>query len=305
MARGARRRRGRSRAQPRVSVCSPVAACPPRTPTPTASSPAPCSPPTTSTSARARTPPRRPSSWPPRVVATGPDGGAVSYADLESRQDRGPRGLRARGGVARSSSCGCARRCAAPRPPCMPWRPSRRAASPSSTARSSRPHPAPRPRCSAPWSTASPVTGLPPRPPRPSGSREPSCSSASASPPCPAPCPLLPPSPRPPAPASPGCPVAPASAARSRPVRCRRMLPGGRLVADAAAREQVAEVWDVVGLPDAPGRDGAGILEAATTGAHQRPGRRWCRRRRPRQRPHRGSPRQDASSSRSSSAPPR
>jgi NADH-quinone oxidoreductase subunit G len=44
------------------------------------------------------------------------------------------------------------------------------------------------------------------------------------------------------------------------------MLPGGRLVADAVARQQVAEVWDVVGLPDAPGRDGAGILEAATTG---------------------------------------
>ena len=44
------------------------------------------------------------------------------------------------------------------------------------------------------------------------------------------------------------------------------MLPGGRLVTDATAREQVAEVWDVVGLPDAPGRDGAGILEAATTG---------------------------------------
>ncbi|NYG06437.1 NADH-quinone oxidoreductase subunit G [Phycicoccus badiiscoriae] len=45
------------------------------------------------------------------------------------------------------------------------------------------------------------------------------------------------------------------------------MLPGGRLVADAAARAQVAEAWDVVGLPDAPGRDAAGILEAATTGA--------------------------------------
>ena len=44
------------------------------------------------------------------------------------------------------------------------------------------------------------------------------------------------------------------------------MLPGGRLVADAVARQQVAEVWDVVGLPDAPGRDGAGILEAATAG---------------------------------------
>lgn len=45
------------------------------------------------------------------------------------------------------------------------------------------------------------------------------------------------------------------------------MLPGGRPVADAAAREQVAEAWDVVGLPDVPGRDGAGILRAATTGS--------------------------------------
>jgi NADH-quinone oxidoreductase subunit G len=45
------------------------------------------------------------------------------------------------------------------------------------------------------------------------------------------------------------------------------LLPGGRPVADAAAREQVAEVWDVVGLPDVPGRDGAEILRAATTGA--------------------------------------
>jgi NADH-quinone oxidoreductase subunit G len=45
------------------------------------------------------------------------------------------------------------------------------------------------------------------------------------------------------------------------------LLPGGRPVADAAAREQVAEAWDVVGLPDAAGRDTAGIIEAATTGA--------------------------------------
>jgi NADH-quinone oxidoreductase subunit G len=45
------------------------------------------------------------------------------------------------------------------------------------------------------------------------------------------------------------------------------MLPGGRPVADAAARQQVAEAWDVVGLPDVPGRDGAGILRAATTGS--------------------------------------
>lgn len=45
------------------------------------------------------------------------------------------------------------------------------------------------------------------------------------------------------------------------------MLPGGRPVADAAARQQVAEAWDVVGLPDVPGRDGAGIIRAATTGS--------------------------------------
>jgi NADH-quinone oxidoreductase subunit G len=44
------------------------------------------------------------------------------------------------------------------------------------------------------------------------------------------------------------------------------LLPGGRPVADAAARQQVAEAWGVVGLPDAQGRDTASILEAATTG---------------------------------------
>ena len=44
------------------------------------------------------------------------------------------------------------------------------------------------------------------------------------------------------------------------------LLPGGRLVSDATAREQVAEAWEVVGLPDTPGRDAAGIIEAATTG---------------------------------------
>ncbi|GAB3071928.1 NADH-quinone oxidoreductase subunit G [Phycicoccus sp. Root563] len=44
------------------------------------------------------------------------------------------------------------------------------------------------------------------------------------------------------------------------------LLPGGRPVADPAARQQVAEAWDVVGLPDTPGRDTAGIIAAATTG---------------------------------------
>ena len=48
---------------PAVSACSSAAGCPPRTPTPTASSRARCSTPTTSTSAPGRTPPRRPTSW--------------------------------------------------------------------------------------------------------------------------------------------------------------------------------------------------------------------------------------------------
>ncbi|GAA1892258.1 NADH-quinone oxidoreductase subunit G [Lapillicoccus jejuensis] len=45
------------------------------------------------------------------------------------------------------------------------------------------------------------------------------------------------------------------------------LLPGGRLVTDTAARAQVAEVWDVVGLPDSPARDTAGIVAAACRGA--------------------------------------
>ncbi len=45
------------------------------------------------------------------------------------------------------------------------------------------------------------------------------------------------------------------------------LLPGGRPVTEAAARQEVAEAWDVMGLPDAPGRDTAAIVEAATTGA--------------------------------------
>lgn len=44
------------------------------------------------------------------------------------------------------------------------------------------------------------------------------------------------------------------------------LLPGGRPVSDAAARAEVASVWGVVGLPDAPGRDSAGILDAAASG---------------------------------------
>ena len=45
------------------------------------------------------------------------------------------------------------------------------------------------------------------------------------------------------------------------------LLPGGRPVADAAARAEVAALWQVASLPEADGRDAAGILEAARAGA--------------------------------------
>jgi NADH-quinone oxidoreductase subunit G len=45
------------------------------------------------------------------------------------------------------------------------------------------------------------------------------------------------------------------------------LLPGGRPVADAAARAEVAALWQVGALPEADGRDAAGILEAARAGA--------------------------------------
>jgi NADH-quinone oxidoreductase subunit G len=41
------------------------------------------------------------------------------------------------------------------------------------------------------------------------------------------------------------------------------LLPGGRPVADASAREQTAIAWHISELPDTPGRDTAGILAAA------------------------------------------
>ncbi len=44
------------------------------------------------------------------------------------------------------------------------------------------------------------------------------------------------------------------------------LLPGGRPVADAQARTELEDLWDVDGLPDAVGRDTASILEAAATG---------------------------------------
>ena len=44
------------------------------------------------------------------------------------------------------------------------------------------------------------------------------------------------------------------------------LLPGGRLVTDASARAEVARTWGVGSLPDAPGRDTAGIVAAAAAG---------------------------------------
>ncbi|MFZ5852850.1 MAG: molybdopterin dinucleotide binding domain-containing protein, partial [Actinomycetota bacterium] len=44
------------------------------------------------------------------------------------------------------------------------------------------------------------------------------------------------------------------------------LLPGGRPVTDPAARQEVARAWSVASLPEAPGRDGTGILAAAAAG---------------------------------------
>ena len=44
------------------------------------------------------------------------------------------------------------------------------------------------------------------------------------------------------------------------------LLPGGRPLADAAAREQIADAWGVAGLSDEPGRGTADILSAAAHG---------------------------------------
>jgi NADH-quinone oxidoreductase subunit G len=44
------------------------------------------------------------------------------------------------------------------------------------------------------------------------------------------------------------------------------LLPIGRPVVEAAARQEVARAWDVAALPERPGRDAAGILAAAAAG---------------------------------------
>jgi NADH-quinone oxidoreductase subunit G len=44
------------------------------------------------------------------------------------------------------------------------------------------------------------------------------------------------------------------------------LLPGGRPVTDAAARAEIASVWELGSLPDGPARDTAGIIAAAAAG---------------------------------------
>ena len=61
------------------------------------------------------------------------------------------------------------------------------------------------------------------------------------------------------------------------------LLPGGRPVADAAARVDVAAAWGVETLPEAPGRDGDADRRGGRTPASSAARRRW---RRPRR--HRG-----------------
>ena len=75
-------------------------------------------------------------------------------------------------------------------------------------------------------------------------------------------------SPRAPARSSAGCRGGRGSAARSRPAPLPTLLPGGRPVADAAARAEVEQAWGLAdgALPATPGRDTDAILAAAAAG---------------------------------------
>ena len=85
---------------------------------------------------------------------------------------------------------------------------------------------------------------------------------------------------RPPAPGWPGCRAGPASAARVEAGALPGLLPGGRPVADAAARVDVAAAWGVDALPaDRRAATPPAILAAAAAGELGAPARR---RRRPR-----------------------
>ena len=181
--------------------------------------------PTTSTSARARTRPRRPTSWPPRSwprVRTA----ARSPTPTSSRPPTVVLvGLRARGGEPDRLPAAAQGR--APRQDRRVCRRALRDARPHQAGRHPHPGrlPAPRPRCSAPWSTASPATVPRPRPRRRSRPRRDRARRRApghrARRPVRGRCPRR----RRPAPGSPGCRAAPVSAVRSRPARCRPCCP--------------------------------------------------------------------------------
>ena len=83
------------------------------------------------------------------------------------------------------------------------------------------------------------------------------------------------------------------------------LLPGGRPLADAAARAEVASAWGVESLADTAGRDTAGIVAAAASGEHRRARRRRCRPRSTSASPAPSTPSPARSSCRSRSAPRR
>ena len=80
---------------------------------------------------------------------------------------------------------------------------------------------------------------------------------------------------------SPGCRVAPATAVRSRPAACPPCCPGGRPVADAEARADLAAAWGVESLPARAGRDTARDHQGRRRAQARRPRRRRRRDRRP------------------------
>ena len=57
-----------------------------------------------------------------------------------------------------------------------------------------------------------------------------------------------------------------ATGVRSRPAASRTLLPGGRPVADAQARVDVATAWGLESLPETPGRDADQIVAAVNAG---------------------------------------
>ena len=91
--------------------------------------------------------------------------------------------------------------------------------------------------------------------------------SANGWPRCRADCPPRPGSPTRPGRGWPGCRGGPGSAAHWKPARCPALLPGGRPLADDAARAQVCAGWHVDEMPAASGRDVDGILAAAADGS--------------------------------------